>query len=122
MAHFAEIDDNNNVIRVLVTDDRKPAEGLFWLQERFGGTWIKTSYNTQRGEHLQGGTPLRGNFAGVGYKYDPELDAFIAPSPFASWVIDETIYDWVAPVPFPDDGEEYVWDEDALAWVPYVAE
>lgn len=122
MAHFAEIDENNVVIRVLVTDERKPAEGYYWLLDRFGGTWIKTSYNTQRGQHLQGGTPLRGNFAGIGYTYDPDLDAFIPPSPFPSWVMDEAIFDWVAPEPFPSDGGEYVWDEESVSWIPYVGE
>lgn len=122
MAHFAKIDENGLVTQVLVTSNNKPNEGYDWLVARFGGTWIKTSYNTYRGQHTLGGTPLRGNFAGRGYKYDPDLDAFIPPSPYPSWVIDEGIYDWVAPEPFPSDGGEYVWDEESVSWIPYVSE
>ena len=81
MAHFAEINENNIVIRVLVTDDTYPEEGKLWLEETFGGTWIKTSYNTIGNVHLLGGQPLRKNFAGIGYYYDEQLDAFIPPKP-----------------------------------------
>lgn len=83
MAHFAEIDENNLVIRVLVTDNNDPAgdEGLSWLEQNLGGVWIKTSYNTYGNVHSENGEPLRKNFAGIGFYYDPELDAFIPPKP-----------------------------------------
>ena len=91
MAHFAEIDENNIVTRVLVVDDANENDGQTFLAEtcNLGGTWIKTSYNTQGGVHSNGGTPLRKNYAGIGYTYDSERDAFISPKPFASWVLDE---------------------------------
>jgi hypothetical protein len=83
MSHWAEVDNTNTVLRVLVGDNNDPVgdEGYQWLVDNLGGTWIKTSYNTQAGIHLKGGTPLRKNYAGIGYTYDPVLDAFIAPKP-----------------------------------------
>jgi hypothetical protein len=81
MAHWAEIDENNIVLRVTVGDNSDATEGYQWLVDNLGGTWIKTSYNTIGGVHLEGGTPLRKNYAGIGYKYDSERDAFIAPKP-----------------------------------------
>ena len=92
MSHWAEIDSTNTVIRVLVGDNNDPEgdEGYQWLVDNLGGTWIKTSYNTQAGVHLRGGTPLRKNYAGIGYTYDPTLDAFIAPKPDCH---DEVIFD-----------------------------
>lgn len=117
MAHFAQIDGNNLVVQVLVTDDRKPNEGHDWLVERFGGTWIKTSFNTYGGQHLKGGTPLRKNFAGPDFTYDPDLDAFIPPKPTESWVLNEETCLWESPIPYPDDGKSYVWDEDSVNWI-----
>jgi len=114
MAHFAEIDENNIVIRVLVGDDKKPNEGLDWIVERLGGTWVQTSYNTAGGKHLQGGTPLRKNFAGVGYFYDAEKDAFIPPKPFESWLLNEDSCLWEAPIEQP--GDFYTWNEELLEW------
>lgn len=122
MAHFAEINSDNIVTRVLVTSNDKPNEGYDWLIERFGGTWIQTSYNTFAGEHLTGGTPLRKNFAGVGYTYDSDRDAFIPPQPFTSWVLDEQTCQWEAPTPMPTDGKLYYWDEETTSWVEDVAE
>ena len=81
MSHFAEIDENNIVTRVLVGDNNEPDEGYSWFIENLGGIWIKTSYNTRGGVHLEGGVPLRKNYAGVGYKYDSQRDAFIPPKP-----------------------------------------
>jgi hypothetical protein len=83
MAHFAQIDENNKVIQVLVTDNNDPTgdEGYQWLVDNLGGRWIKTSYNTFAGQHSLGGIPLRKNFAGIGYTYDSTRDAFIAPKP-----------------------------------------
>jgi hypothetical protein len=118
MAHFAEIDSQNVVLRVLVTDSNKPKQGHSWLVENLGGTWVQTSYNTFAGEHSLGGTPLRKNFAGVGFTYDSQRDAFIPPKPFDSWVLDESTCQWGAPVPYPQDPDtQYQWDEDQLDWI-----
>ena len=106
MAHFAEIDENNIVTRVLVTDNNAPNEGYDWLVQNLGGTWIQTSYN---------GT-IRKNFAGIGFTYDSDLDAFIAPKPFESWELDPDTCQWVAPIPYPTDGFTYFWNEEELNW------
>ena len=108
MAHFAEIDQNNLVVRVLVTDNQAPNEGYDWLVENLGGNWIKTSYNGK----------IRKNFAGIGFTYSQELDAFIAPKPFDSWILDQQTCRWEAPTPYPDDGSIYLWNESELAWNP----
>lgn len=81
MAHWAEIDENNLVVRVLVGSNDDPDEGYQWLIDNLGGRWVKTSYNTVGGTHRNGGTPLRKNFAGKGYTYDEQRDAFIPPQP-----------------------------------------
>lgn len=81
MSHWAEIDENNIVLRVTVGDNNEHDEGYQWLIDNLGGTWIKTSYNTYGGVHKEGGTPLRKNFAGIGFTYDSARDAFIAPKP-----------------------------------------
>ena len=107
MSHFAEIDENNVVLRVLVGDNNMPNEGYDWFVENLGGTWIKTSYNGN----------IRKNFAGVGYTYDEERDAFISPQPFESWTLNETTCRWQAPVPYPQDGRIYQWDEDTTTWI-----
>jgi len=106
MAHFAELDENNIVTRVLVTNNAFPNEGYDWLIDNLGGTWVQTSYNGN----------IRFNYAGVGFSYDSELDAFIAPQPYPSWELDETCQ-WQAPVPYPDDGLIYSWNEPQLEWV-----
>jgi hypothetical protein len=116
MAHWAEIDENNVVLRVLVTDNDLPDEGHQWLVDNLGGTWLKTSYNTKHHEHSQGGTPFRGNYAGPGGTYDPDADVFIPPKPYNTWILDETIHDWVPPVPAPEEGAWY-WDDESAAWV-----
>jgi hypothetical protein len=107
MAHFAEIDENNIVLRVLVTDNDFPNEGYDWLVENLGGTWVQTSYNAT----------IRKNFAGVDFTYDSERDAFIAPQPFDSWGLDEETCRWEAPVEYPTDGKIYSWDEESLSWI-----
>lgn len=123
MAHFAEINEDGLVTRVLVTSNEMPAEGFYWLQERFGGTWIKTSFNTWAGQHRLGGTPLRKNFAGIGYTYDAERDAFIPPKDYPSWVLNEDTCLWEAPVAKPSGSDVvYIWDEDAVNWVENTAE
>lgn len=111
MAHWAEIDSENKVIRVLVGDnnDANGDEGHQWLIKNLGGTWIKTSYNGK----------IRKQFAGIGYSYDPIADVFIIPQPFPSWKLNKN-YDWEAPVPYPNDGLVYIWDEQIGDWLPYV--
>ncbi len=96
MAHWAEIDDTNTVVRVLVTSNDLPDEGEAWLNDTFGGRWIKTSYNTLAGIHVYGGTPFRGNYAGIGHTYDETLDAFIPPKPVeGEYTLDTNIFQWV---------------------------
>lgn len=116
MAHWAEIVDGV-VTQVLVTDNDMPNEGYDWLVENLGGMWVQTSYNTHGGVHSEGGTPLRFNFAGIGFSYDSGRDAFIPPKPYPSWVLDEETCLWVAPIPMPDDGGRYDWDESIGDWV-----
>jgi hypothetical protein len=106
MAHFAEIDNNNLVIRVLVTDNQALNEGYDWLIETLGGTWVQTSYNRN----------IRKNFAGIGFTYDVERDAFIAPKPFQSWILDEETCCWESPKAYPDDGLIYLWNESIVDW------
>ncbi len=108
MSNWAEIDSDNKVIRVLVGDNNDPAgdEGYQWLLDNLGGTWIKTSYNAN----------IRKNYASIDYTYDEELDAFIAPKPFESWVLDEATCKWNAPVAYPTDEKDYYWSEDDLEW------
>jgi hypothetical protein len=107
MAHFAELDENNIVVRVLVTDNDFPNEGYDWLVETLGGTWVQTSYNAT----------IRKNFAGVGFTYDEALDAFIPPKPYASWSLNEETCLWEAPTPYPTDGKNYNWDEKTQDWI-----
>lgn len=108
MSHFAEINKSNIVTRVLVGDNNLPNEGYDWFVENLGGTWIKTSYNGN----------IRKNYAGIGYTYDEERDAFIPPKPFESWLLNEEICQWQSPVPRPSDDIDYVWNEDDLNWEP----
>lgn len=117
MSHWAELDDNNKVIRVTVGDNNDPNgdEGYKWLIDNLGGTWIKTSYNTQGNVHTLGGTPLHKNYAGAGYSWDGT--GFAAPQPFASWTKDEETYLWQPPTPMPKDGKHYAWDEETTSWV-----
>lgn len=118
MSHFAEIDGEGTVLRVLVVADDKESRGQEFLADDLGlgGTWKKTSYNTVGGVHSNGGTPFRKNFAGIGYKYDAEKDAFIPPKPFTSWILDEETCLWNAPTPMPTDDKMYVWDEPTTSW------
>ena len=122
ISHWAELDQNNIVTRVLVGSNQDPDEGYQWLIDNLGGTWVKTSYNTQGGVHTAGGTPLRKNYAGIGYSYDSQRDAFIPPKPFASWNLNEDSCLWEAPVAYPSDGKFYRWDEDTTNWIEVVQE
>jgi hypothetical protein len=106
MSHFAQIDESNYVVQVLVGDNNLPDEGHSWFVENFGGRWVQTSYNNN----------IRKNFAGIGYFYDEELDAFIAPKPFNSWIVNEETARWEAPVPYPTDGLAYVWNNNKINW------
>lgn len=123
MSHFAKLDENNVV--TFVTVGRQEDDGLeAELSERTGDVYKQTSYNTRGGVHYTDGVPsedqtkaLRFNYAGIGFTYDEERDAFIPPKPFESWVLDEDTCLWVAPVPYPEDGEPYSWDESEGSWV-----
>ena len=118
MAHFAELDQNNLVIRVVVVADEHEQDGENWCKNFFGGgVWKQTSYNTIHNKHSGGKAPLRKNYAGVGFTFDAGLDAFIPPKPFASWLLDEEAGQWEAPVAIPADDFEYVWDENSTSWV-----
>ena len=123
MAHFAELDDNNVVLRVTVvhndvlkdeSDVEQESLGIKHL-EHLGGRWVQTSYNNN----------IRKNYAGIGYTYDADRDAFIAPKPFESWLLNEDTCDWEAPVAYPtfdpEEPKSYNWDEETLSWVEVVA-
>jgi hypothetical protein len=118
MAHWAEIDSDNIVTRVLVVaDDVVDGQTFLADQLALGGTWKKTSYNTLGGVHSQGGTPYRKNFAGVGFTFDAAKDAFIPPKPFASWTLDAETCLWNPPTPMPvEEGKFFVWDEPTTSW------
>jgi hypothetical protein len=105
MAHFAELDENNIVLRVIVVDDAHEADGENWCNNFAGGRWKQTSYNNN----------IRYNYAGIGYFYDADADAFYEPQLYPSWSLDEA-YIWQPPTPHPDDGKDYWWDEDNLEW------
>jgi len=128
MASFAKL--NNNIVeRVesVVNDVLKDSNGV--EQENIGieflktlynepnAIWKQTSYNTVGGVHLLGGTPFRKNHAGIGYTYDQQRDAFIAPKPFNSWILNETTCQWEAPIAYPNDGQFYKWNEEILNWI-----
>jgi hypothetical protein len=110
MSHFAELDENNKVIRVLVGDNNDPNgdEGYQWFVDNLGGRWVQTSYSGS----------FRKNYAGIDFTYDEERDAFIPPKTFASWVLNETTANWEAPIAYPTDGETYNWDEASTSWKP----
>jgi len=116
MAHFAQLDENNVVTQVIVVANSDTADasgvekehiGAAFCERLFGGTWKQTSYNGNK----------RKNYAGIGFTYREDIDAFVPPKPYASWVLNETTAQWEAPVAMPDDGGRYTWDEDNQAWV-----
>lgn len=117
MSHYAYVpnivDGIGTVERVLVIEQDVIDTGLFGTPSAF----YQTSYNTRGGVHLLGGTPLRKNFAGIGFTFDLNRDAFIPPKDYPSWVLNEDSCLWQAPTPMPDDGKRYKWDEPTLAWV-----
>jgi len=114
MAHFAKV-DRDKVIKVIVAEP----EFFDTFVDTIPGEWIQTSYNTKGNQHLLGGTPLRGNFAGIGYTYDREHDVFYAPKPYPSWTLNTTTWLWEAPTPRPTstNGEQYSWNESTTSWV-----
>jgi hypothetical protein len=112
MSHFAQINQDNTVVQVIVAEPDMINTGLFGDPAQ----WIQTSYRTRGGQHPEG-TPLRKNFAGIGYTYDPTRDAFIPPCPYASWVLNEDTCLWDAPIPKPQDDDYYVWSEDLQQWL-----
>ena len=128
MAHFAKIDENNIVTAIeVVSNDVATTEqaGADFLNSLYGttDTWKQTSFNTKGNVHALGGTPFRKNYASIGMTFDSTRDAFYAPQPFNSWSLNETTCLWEAPIPYPDDGNEYVWDEatyqedNTLGWL-----
>ena len=116
MAHFAQLDESNVVTQVIVVHNDECCEdgvekeevGVAFCQSLFGPetVWKQTSYNAS----------FRKNFAGIGFAYDPELNAFIPPKPYPSWALDEETCQWIAPVSMPDDGKVYTWDEEMQVW------
>jgi hypothetical protein len=123
MAHYAEIDDNSIVIKVVVVDDidegGSEAKGVVYLKGVFGEDtdWKKTSYNTVANSHREGGKPFRKNYAGIGFYYDKAKNAFIAEQPYPSWELDKTTCTWKAPTIKPNDGDSYSWDEASTTWI-----
>jgi len=108
MAHFAQINSDNVVVEILVVPDNQEHRGQDYLAIDcgLGGTWIQTSYNNN----------IRMRYATKGGKYDPELDIFIRPQPWPSWVLDVN-YEWEPPVPMPTDGQMYMWQEETQSWI-----
>ena len=111
MGHFAKV--NNGIVEQVIV-----AEPEFFdtFVDSSPGQWIQTSYNTHGGVHVLGGTPLRKNYAGIGYTYDTQRDAFIPPKPYASWILNEDTCQWEAPAPYPNDGSFYTWNETNQTW------
>jgi hypothetical protein len=126
MAHFAELNENNIVIGVYVISNNDILDdngveneqlGIDLCKKLFNGNNYKqTSYNTIHGVHATNGVPLRKNYAGLGYSYDPVLDAFIPPQPFVTWTLNTKTGDWEAPITYPSDGQMYFWNEDNFNW------
>lgn len=115
MAHFAELDENNVVTRVIVVGNKDTSDangvekeyiGKAFCERLYGGNWVQTSYNGN----------IRKNYAGIGYTYNSDIDAFVPPKPYASWVLNNDTAQWEAPTPMPDDGQMYSWDEDTTSW------
>ena len=115
MAHFAELDNNSVVLRVVVVDNKDTSDaqgvekehiGAAYLESLLGGTWKQTSYNGK----------IRKNYAGIGYTYDAASNAFVPPKPYPSWVLNSGTAQWEAPNPMPTDGKMYGWDEDGQVW------
>jgi hypothetical protein len=118
MAYYAFLDENNIITEVIPGKD-EGTEGIDWEQwygQYRGQTCKRTSYNTLGNIHTTGGTPFRKNYAGIGFTYDAQRDAFIPPKPFASWLLNEDTCLWQAPIPRPSDGQNHQWNEDNQSW------
>jgi hypothetical protein len=105
MSHFAELNDDNKVLRVIAVESQSDDEAYNWVSNTLGGRWIQTSYNGN----------IRKHFAGTGFTYNEALDVFLPPKPYDSWVLNEETVDWEAPIPMPEDGY-YFWNEETLSW------
>jgi len=122
MAHFAQLDEANIVIQVIVVNNdellengiESESKGIAFCQLLFGGNWVKTSYNAA----ING---FRKNYAGIGFTYDPIADHFFAPQPYPSWILDANAK-WQAPIPMPTDGKNYIWDETTTSWIDPIPE
>jgi hypothetical protein len=112
MAHFAKVLDGK-VTQVIVAEP----EFFNTFVDTSPGEWIQTSYNTHGNQHKLNGTPLRGNYAGIGYTYDKTNDVFYAPQPYPSWILNQTTWLWEAPTPYPTDDKSYKWNELTTSWV-----
>ena len=121
MAHFVKLNEDKVVIQGIVVSNQDTADehgveqeaiGASFCANLLGGTWKQTSYNAR----------IRKNYAGVGYKYDKDLDAFIPPQPFASWTLNNETAQWEAPIPYPTDGKVYTWNEETTTWVEVLIE
>ena len=119
MAHYAFLDENNIVTEVIVgkNEGEEDRDWEQWYGEFRGQTCKRTSYNTHAGVHLNGGIPFRKNYAGIGYTYRADIDAFVPVKPFNSWVLNESTAQWEAPTPMPIDGKMYAWDEETTNWI-----
>ena len=106
MSHFAKI--NNGIVTEIIVAEQEYIDSL-------DGTWLQTSYNTQGNQHPNG-RPLRGNYAGIGFTYDSTNDVFYAPQPYPSWILNNTTWTWEAPVAYPTDGKQYMWNEKTINW------
>ena len=117
MAYYAELNHENIVIRVIPGWDETVKSGIEQiLLLDTGNIWKRTSFNTHGGQHPEN-RPFRKNYAGVGFKYDTQLDAFIPPKPFTSWILNEDTCLWEAPISYPTDGQRYDWDETTTSWI-----
>jgi hypothetical protein len=115
MSHYAKV--LNGIVQTVIVAE---ADFFTTFVDTTPGEWIQTSYNTIGGQHTQGGTPLRGNYAGIGYTYDRTNDVFYAPQPYLSWILNKTTWTWESPIPYPTDGNIYSWDESTKNWVSNV--
>ena len=116
MAHYAFLNENYIVTEVIVGKDESNYDWEAHYGQFRGQVCKRTSYNTHGGVHNSGGIPFRKNYAGIGYSYDPQRDAFIPPKPYPSWILDETSCLWRAPVAVPQDGKQYAWNEASTSW------
>jgi hypothetical protein len=118
MAHYAFLDENNIVTEVIVgkNEGEDGVDWEVWYGEFRGQVCKRTSYNTLGNVHINGGIPYRGNYAGIGYTYQADIDAFVPPKPYPSWTLDSNVV-WQAPTAMPNDGKTYSWNEETQAWV-----